>query len=217
MLYDLSVAVAEGMAKIPSLPEVKIRQLTFLEKGDGLAIRELHLATHIGTHVDAPCHAIAGARSIDEIPLDHLWGPAVAVPVDVQAGEAISLDAVRQTGVPIFDRDIVLLATGWAAYLADSRYRRHPYLSEDLAQFLVDKRVKMVGIDCLTVDMPADQRPPGFSFPIHRTLLGHDVLIIENLADLSRLRGRRGTVWAFPVKIRGSDAAPARVVGDFPA
>jgi kynurenine formamidase len=55
-------------------------------------------------------------------------------------------------------------------------------------------------------------RPPDFAYPIHRTLLGNDVLIVENLGDLSSLAGKRVQIWAFPLKITGSDAAHCRVV-----
>ncbi|HLQ24777.1 MAG TPA: cyclase family protein [Acidiferrobacterales bacterium] len=212
MLYDLSVPIEEGMAKIPVLPEVKIRLVHGLAEGAPLEIRELTIATHIGTHMDAPSHAILGGRTIDEIPLQDVCGPCVVIRVAAQPGHAIALTEVLHSGPEIQPGDIVLLDTGWAARRQDPSYFANPYLAQDLADYLVKQQVKVVGVDCITVDMPVSARPPGFNFPIHRTLLGNGVLIIENLEDMSAVSGKRGYIWAFPIKIKGSDAGHVRVV-----
>ena len=214
MLVDLSVSITEGMAKIPFLPDVKIEVLRAHADGHPLEIRNLSIATHIGTHMDAPAHAFPGAKTIDQIALDALCGPGVIIPVNAKPAEAIALADVEAAGIPIHDGDIVFLDTGFARYAAsgDDTYLMNPYLGQDLADMLVAKHVKVLGLDCVTVDMPVSVRPPGFAYPIHRTLLGNDVLIIENLGDLSAVHGRVDQIWAFPLKIAGSDAGHVRVV-----
>lgn len=216
MLVDLSVGIEEGMSKIPFLPDVHIEVLRALADGHPLEIRNVSMATHIGTHMDAPAHAFAGAATIDKVPLDAVCGPGVVIRVAARPNEPITLAQVRSGGPAIEYGDIVLLDTGFAKYAAvnDATYLQNPYLAQDLADELVAKKAKVLGIDCVTVDMPVAVRPPDFAYPIHRTLLGNNVLIVENLADLSVVAGKRVTIYAFPLKITGSDAGHVRVVAE---
>jgi kynurenine formamidase len=216
MLVDLSVGIEEGMSKIPFLPDVHVEVLRALADGHPLEIRNLSIATHIGTHMDAPAHAFAGAATIDQVPLDAVCGPGVVIHVAARPNEPITLADVRAGGPPIEVGDIVLLDTGFAKYAAakDPAYLNNPYLAQDLADELVAKKVKVLGVDCVTVDMPVAVRPPDFAYPIHRTLLGNNVLIVENLGDLSSLAGKRLKIYAFPLKITGSDAGHVRVVAE---
>jgi kynurenine formamidase len=216
MLVDLSVGIEEGMAKIPFLPDVHVEILRALADGHPLEIRNLSIATHIGTHMDAPAHAFAGAATIDEVPLEAVCGEGVVIKVAARPNEAITLADVRAGGPEIREGDIVLLDTGFAklALTNDPGYLHNPYLSQDLADELVAKKVKVLGVDAVTVDMPVAVRPPDFAYPIHRTLLGNNVLIVENLGDLSAVAGKRLKIYAFPLKIKGSDAGHVRVVAE---
>lgn len=216
MLIDLSVGIEEGMTKIPFLPEVRVEVIRALAEGHPLEIRNVSMATHIGTHMDAPAHAFAGATTIDRVPLEAVCGPGVAIKVAAKPNEPITLQQVRDAGPPIEPGDIVLLDTGFARYAAtnDPLYLHNPYPAQDLADELVAKKVKFLGVDCVTVDMPVAVRPPDFAYPIHRTLLGNGVLIIENLSNLSAISGKRLKIYAFPIKITGSDAAAVRVVAE---
>lgn len=210
MLLDVSQPLWAGMPKLPGLPEVSVGAVTQIARGDPLNISRVDVATHAGTHVDAPVHAIAGGKAIDEISLEHMCGPGTVVQVERGPGEEIVVSDLA--GSDVRNGDIVLLATGWADHFGDETYFDHPYPSVELAQWLVDRHVKMVGIDCCTVDMPVGRRPRPFAYPVHKTLLGNDVLIIENLADLASVAGKRGMIYAFPLAWRGADAAHARVV-----
>ena len=95
-----------------------------------------------------------------------------------------------------------------------AEYEEHPYVSEEAAHWLVERRVKMLGLDLITVDLPQAMRPTPFGYPVHHTLLENNVLIIENMTNLQDLRGRRVTLYAFPLAIRGADGAQARVVAE---
>lgn len=211
-LFDLSHSIYTGMTTIPLLPRVEVRPVSALDRGAAVNVAELTMATHAGTHVDAPAHVIRNGRTIDQIPLERWRGPAIVVPISHHSAQAIPVTDLA--AADIRPGDIVLLATGWDAHFAKSAYQLHPYLSEDAAGWLVDRGVSMVGIDTLNVEMPIERRPPGFTLPVHHLLLEHEVLIIENLKDLLRLRGRRIRLQAFPLNIRGGDGAPARVVAE---
>ena len=164
--------------------------------------------------MDAPCHFIPGAKTIDQMPLETFTGPVVTVAVNRGAVEEIPLSDVERAGIQ--DGDIVFLHTGWAAKFGTPDYDHHPYLSEELAKFLVSKRVKMLGVDCVNVDMPIADRPPNHTRPIHHTLLGNEVLIIENLTNLEAIAGKRARVFAFPIKYKNGDGAQTRVMAELP-
>lgn len=212
MLIDASHPIADGMPRIPALPEVRIDSVMSIREGKPLNVSLLHLATHAGTHIDAPCHAIDGAAAIDEVPLERFRGPGVVVPVDRSGGEQIPLADVERSPVSVRPGDIVLFATGWDERFHDQSYHDHPYLSVEVAEWLVDRDVSMVGVDCITVDAPTGRRTDGFDYPVHRALLGAGIPIIENLRHLRRATGQRVTVTAFPLPIAGGDAGHARVV-----
>lgn len=212
MLFDISIPIKEGMSRIPILPEVSIRTIQSLSKGEPLEIRQLSIATHVGTHMDAPSHVIMGGTAIDEVPLSQCCGSAVVIDVECGAGTEISLEDVLTDNPQIQEKDIVLISTGWSKKIDSPEYHMNPHFSQKLAEYLVNKHVKFVGVDCITVEMPTPMRTVGFNFPIHKMLLGNNVLIVENLADMSAIVGKRGAVWAYPIPIKGADAAHVRVV-----
>lgn len=213
-LVDLSQKIEAGMPRIHVLPEVEVHPLRRIAQGHPLNISELKIATHAGTHVDAPWHFVPTGRTIEQIPLDQLCGTAVVVPIRREAGEPIPVEDLERSPERIGAGDIVVLSTGWGAKFYTPEYDVFPHISEDAAQWLVERRVKMVVLDTLTPDLPTSMRPQPFGYPIHHILLENDVLIIENLADVQALAGRRVNLYAFPLPIKGGDAAQARVVAE---
>jgi kynurenine formamidase len=213
-LLDLSRTIYAGMPKIPILPEVEFHPITRIADGAPLNISELKMATHIGTHVDAPWHFVPTGKTIDQIPLEQLCGPATVVSVTRGPGEPIPAGDFEDFDVR--EGDIVLLHTGWGDKFESPDYLMHPYLSDDAAHWLVEHRVKMIGMDLITPDMPPSMRPPGFAYPVHHILLENEVLISENLMNLDRIAGQRVHAWLFPLKIRDSDAGQARAVAEVP-
>jgi kynurenine formamidase len=213
-LLDLSQTIRAGMPKIHVLPDVEFHPVRRIAQGHPLNISELKIATHAGTHVDAPWHFVENGRTIEQVSLDQLCGTTVVVPIRRGPGEPIPAADLEASREPIRSGDIVFLSTGWGAKFETPEYNVHPYLAEDAAQWLVDRKVKLLGVDMITVDLPTSLRPTPFAFPIHHILLENDVLIIENLTNLDRIEERRLTVYAFPLPIGGSDAGHARVVAE---
>ena len=212
MLLDVTQTIADGMPCIPVLPDVRIEQVTSIASGRPLNISQLHLATHAGTHIDAPLHAVNSGRGIDELPLETFTGSGAVVTIRRGAGEQIPLSDVLDAAVGVRRGDILLLHTGWADLFHEEDYADHPYPSVELARWCVDTGIKMLGVDCITVDQPVSRRQSGFAYPVHRTLRGNEVLIIENLASLREAADTRVEVYAFPLKVERGDAGHARVV-----
>jgi len=157
------------------------------------------------THFDTPSLYFAGGKTIDQYPLDWFIGKAVVV--DVSKLETITVENVKESLVRHYlpPRMIVLFYTGWARKRGSDEYYEHPEISPELADWLVERRVKMIG-----VDMPNPERRPDRY--VHKKLLSNDVLILENLDDMSPIAGRIVTLYAFPMRLRGSEVTPARVV-----
>lgn len=160
------------------------------------------------THFDTPSLFFPDGKTIDQYPPEWFIGKCYVVDVTCESeGEVISVDRVRR----ILDRhylppmSMVFLYTGWFKYMGDSRYEHHPILDRELADWLIEKRTKVVGFDMPDPEKSGEKE-------IHRMLLSNDVLILENLADLSPVAGMRVTVYAIPMKIMKGEIAPARVV-----
>lgn len=109
--------------------------------------------------------------------------------------------------------DILLLDTGAAQYVGTPDYDRHAALSVAAAQWLVDKKIKLLAVDTPTPDISVHKRTQGFDWPVHHTLLRDGVLISEQVANARSLAGRRAELLFLPLNIVGGDGAPARVLG----
>ena len=207
---DLAHPYDEAMTHIPAGGPPCIRNIFDIER-DPFNLQELRLVSHLGTHVDAPMHFIKGGRTIDTYALDDLGGEGWVLPISRGPNEPITVKDLEATGAKVEQGQIVLLATGWDRKFSTPDYHTHPYLSDEAARWLLDRRVKMVGVDFFSADLPVPRRPKDFDWPVHHLLLGNGILIAENLANLTAVAGRRLTIGAFPLKIKGGDGAPARI------
>lgn len=213
-IVDLAHLIYDGMPKIPVLPDVRVQRFFSLEKGHPLNVTELSLPCHAGTHVDAPVHIIPNGKSIEDLPLESFIGPGAVIPVKKRGGEEVTAEELEGSGVSVNRGDILMLFTGWDEKFESPDYNLHPYLSVDGAEWIVKKGVKLFGIDCITVDLPTPLRQKGFDFPVHRALLGKEVLIAENVANLAKIVGKKTRILALPLSVKGSDAGHARIVAE---
>src|SRR5688572_30580707 len=190
-------------------------------------------AEHGGTHLDAPVHFAQGKQSVDQIPLERFFGPAVLVDV-TQASEAnadyqVTVEDLTRTeadGGAIPADAIVLLRTGFsrrwpdaARYLgtaergAEAVAKLHfPGLHPDAARWLLtNRRIRAVGIDTASIDYGQSTQ-----YESHRALFERDVPAFENLTALERLPARGAFVIALPMKIGGGSGAPLRAIAVVP-
>jgi kynurenine formamidase len=209
---DLTHAISVGMTRYPLQPDVDIEVL-----GSRLRAHTLHIGSHVGTHIDAPFHAVDGGRRMAEIPLERFCGTAVVASVSRGPGEVITLQDVLAGGPEPQEGEALLIHTGWDEVFGDPvAYEDHPWLHLDVAEWAVERRLTMVGVDMFSPDQPIDRREDNanFTYPIHRTLLGNEVLITENLTNMGQVSGQRGRFFAFPVvtAFPGGDAGHTRFV-----
>jgi len=214
-LVDLSQPYRDRMFSQKLFPPVRVERC-IRHEDRGVNVTCLSAAVHAGTHVDAPCHFIPGGPSIDQIDLARVSGPAVCWDVRRGADEAITASDLEACRPRAEAGDVVFVHTGWDVHFAGDHdaYHHHPYLSVEAADWLLQRRVKMICLDIATPDMPEAVRPAAFDWPVHRLLLGAGVLIAEHLAHLELVAGRRFRALALPIPIVGSDGAPARIVAE---
>lgn len=203
-VIDLTLPLASGDRG------VKIEQIRRLET-DGWNATTLSLYSHCGTHMDAPVHFGVDTNSIDMLGVDKLIGPAWVV--DVRPIEPRALIEVKHIGV-VAERfeagDGLLICTGWSEYYGRKRYSDElPRISEELAQWCVENKVQMLGVEPPSV---ADVNNIEELTIIHRILLEGGVVIVEGLANLTALTKPKVTFIALPLKIASGDGAPARVI-----
>jgi arylformamidase len=217
MWIDLSQSsFTPDMPFATSLPAPEFRTVKDVEE-DRINIQYYCTSTHVGTHVDAPRHFIEGGNTITDLPLDRFAGEAVVLDVSKDEPEEVTVADVEAAAADadggVGEGDIVFLYAGWHEKYGTDAYDPHPWLSVPLAEWFVERGVKLVGVDTITPDIPGPHRPEGWiDFPVHRTLLGNGVLIAEHLANLAPYTGERLDVQGFPVKIHGGDGAPVRFV-----
>lgn len=199
---DLSQDILDDMPVHPYDDRVKLYQDKFLDK-DKYNNFKLEIGMHSGTHIDTPMHLTNRQTFINEIPLDRFIGRGVLL--DVRNEKVIKYK--EEYWNRIQSDDVVLLFTGHSdKYGTDEYYRQQPVISEELADFFVEKNIKMLGMD-----LPS---PDDYPFAIHKKLLANNILIIENLTSLWELLNvEHFDIIAFPLKIR-SEAAMARVVAN---
>ena len=213
---DLAQPLYEGMS-CPTphgVPSFVFEELPAAIEGGTISITKLVMGAHAGTHVDAARHFIPGGPTIDEYPLDRFAGSGVVLDVRRVGIVPVTAEDLEAASPKIRENDIVFLWLGYAQLYGTPAYEEHPYLTEDAAEYLVSKSVRMLGVDVITPDAPAVARRQGFDFPVHTRLLGNDVLIVENLGPgLAHLAGKRAMLAALPLRIVGADGAPTAVFG----
>ncbi|MGO1543125.1 MAG: cyclase family protein [Gulosibacter sp.] len=211
-LVDLSQPIESGMTVFPGDPLAEVLPATTIAM-DGFAVREIHGGTHMGTHVDAPSHIVAGGRTIPEIALEELTGRAIVVAVPSLEPDAVIGESLVSQQLPngLDGARIVLLATGWDRYWGTPAYLSHPRLDIAACELLIDMGMHVLGVDMLNPDSTLKVVKRGL--PVHDRVLGSDRLIIENLRGLTALP-RFVQFWGFPLLIADGDGAPMRAVAD---
>ena len=213
-IIDLSLPVEEGMMTFPTHwhPVVEI---TILGRHgiEGRETRKVVLGTHIGTHADAPRHFIPGGSTIDDVPIETLIGPATVADFTgcPPLQEIAIADLETRLGGKVPQR--LILRTGWSDYFGQMKfYKEYPFLSEKAAAWLVEEGIRLLAMDTPSPDNPAHSRDTAKDSPNHKVLLGAGVVLVEYLTNLKAISVPEVDLIVMPLKLKGSDGAPARCV-----
>jgi arylformamidase len=204
-IYDITVPIRSTMPVYEGDPGVKIDAWSAFAKGDSSNVSMLNFGAHTGTHVDAPAHFIEGARKIDALPLEVLIGVARVIRIadDVTEITAEFLERCELGGI-----ERVIFHTRNSGLWGDTFRSDYTHLLPEAAQNLVDRGVKLVGTDYLSIE-----KFHSGHHQTHLTLLSSNVVIVEGL-NLSEVPEGDYELICLPLKIAdgSGDGAPARAV-----
>ena len=191
------------MHSYPGDPTLEVTQIRAIARGDAANLTHLSLGAHTGTHVDAPAHFIDGAPTLEQVPLDHMVGPARVL--DLRGLAAIDAAALRRHEIQ--DGDIVLFHTDNSERWSQPGFQTDfTYVTRDAGEYLVERAVKTIGMDYLSIEQFGSK-----TFEVHKILLGRGILIIEGL-DLRAIAAGSYLLACLPLRLEGVDGAPARAV-----
>jgi len=204
-IIDLTLTLKPGMRGFESEPKYTVAR-------DGWNARTLSLYSHAGTHMDSQIHFEAGGETLDQIPLERCLGPAWLVNLAGIAPRAL-IEVAHLGGVAdqFQPGESLLLRTDWSRHVAEPAIYREqlPRISEGLACWCVERRVKILGVEPPSV---ADVTNRAEVTLIHKILLGGGVNIVEGLTNLDALTPEKVFFMALPLKIAGGDGGPCRAL-----
>jgi kynurenine formamidase len=204
---DLSQPIENRMSFYPGDPQPDVRPAR--DVAAPWRVSELHIGTHTGTHIDAASHYIERGLTINRYPIERFILPGICVSLDdLEPDEPVGGDRFEEVLTLIPEGGALVIRTAWDRFWGQDLYFHHPYLTPAAAQRLAAAGAGLVGIDALNVDSTSQGTSQA-----HETLLGRDILIIENLRGLDQLNP--GEVYHFsflPLALPGLDGSPVRAV-----
>lgn len=199
----------------PTGHPLSIEQIKHIERGSKSNVHIILMTSHVGTHIDAPLHVHAKGKSLDLLPLENLVGDGVVLRLHQEELGEITAHDLEDAKPKVRAGDILFINTGWfKRHKKEGEMRslrsKQPGITQQAANWIVKKNIKLVGIDTLVI-----QHPKYDGLKIHQTLLHNDsncAGIVECLANLEKVEGMRLKLGVFPLPITSCDGAPIRAV-----
>ena len=209
-LLDLTLIISENIPTFPGSPQPSFVQDKNI-KNDGYNSELLFLSSHTGTHLDAPYHFQEKGEKIHEISLKRLVSSAILVKSRKKGDQPIT-----KTDIQKFEKrhgkipsgSAVIFWTGWQKMIKNiSYFIRNPGLSTAAAKYLISKKINLVGTDSPSIDLGKDKR-----FPVHHIFSKNNILIVENLTNLEKIRSSKFHFVVLPLKLKGATGSPVRAI-----
>jgi len=209
-IIDLTLTVSDKIPTFPGSPQPSFIPWENV-KEDGYNLELLFLSTHTGTHMDAPYHFLEKGAKIHEISLKKLVSEAVLIQCRKKGGESIT-----KTDIQKFEKKYgkidgfssVIFYTGWQKNLQKKYYfTKNPGLSVSAAKYLASKNVSLVGIDSPSIDLGTDSK-----FSVHQIFAKKGMLIVENLANLEKIKSSKFHLVVLPLKLKNATGSPVRAI-----
>jgi kynurenine formamidase len=207
---DLTLAVSEKIPTFPGSPQPHFIEWAELKK-DHYNLEMLFLSSHTGTHVDAPYHFVKNGKKIHQIEPRRFLGDAILIKISTRPNYGITKSDIlkfEKKNGKIPNGLTVVFATGWNNSLQRKNFfKENPGLAASAAKYLASKKTNMVGIDSPSIDVGKDS-----SFSAHHILLENDVLILENLCNLNKIKSTKFKLVALPLKLQNATGSPVRAI-----
>lgn len=199
-LYDISVPIRPGMIVYEGNPGVVLECVQSIADGASANVSRLDFGVHTGTHLDAPLHFIQGAPGSESLELDPLIGAAVVVDA-TSVDSDLDADVLERLEIPDGAERVLLKTPNGRLWERDEFSRDFIRLNGSGARYVVERGIRAIGIDFLSI---GDEEA-------HRELLSVGVIPIEGL-DLRAVHPAAYKLVCLPLRLEGSDGAPARAV-----
>ena len=209
-VIDLTLTVSNKIPTFPGSPQPNFIPWENI-KEDGYNLELLFLSTHTGTHMDAPHHFLEKGAKIHEISLEKLVSEAVLIKSRKKSNESIT-----KTDIQKFEKKYgkidgfssVIFSTGWQRNLQKKYYfTESPGLAVSAAKYLASKKISLVGIDSPSIDVGTDSK-----FSVHQIFAKKGMLIVENLANLDKIKSSTFHLVVLPLKLKNATGSPVRAV-----
>ena len=209
-VIDLTLTVSNKTPTFPGSPQPNFIPWENI-KEDGYNLELLFLSSHTGTHMDAPHHFLEKGSKIHEISLEKLVSEAVLIKSKKNGGEIIT-----KTDIQKFEKkhgkiegfSSVIFQTGWQRNLQKKYYfTKNPGLSVSAAKYLASKKINLVGIDSPSIDVGTDSK-----FSVHQIFAKKGMLIVENLANLDKIKSPKFHLVVLPLKLKNATGSPVRAI-----
>lgn len=190
---ELSILLTKNTPVFPGEPNIIFTQHANI-KENTYNEHQITINTHFGTHMDFPYHMIENGKKSNDFKLEKFIGKGKVI--DIHNPDLNSID----------DEDVFLLYSEHIEKGIDNLFNDVPVIDEDLVDCLISKKPKMILLDIPT--------PDKFPYPIHKKLLGNDILIVENVRNMKLLMDKKFKVYAIPLNFKGFDGSPCRVFAE---
>lgn len=208
-VIDLTHTISESMPVYPGTEAPKFEIANTYEK-HGFKETLLTMFSHTGTHMDSPVHLFAHRTTLDSFPVEQFVGKGLVIDCsDLQEGQRITMSYIENVKEKANQAQFILFHTGWDKRWGTSAYfGEYPYITEEVAEYLIQSNKKGVGLDVIGLDPISDE-----NLIMHRKIFTkNEIVVIENLTRLGEIGNELFTFCALPLKYKNSDGAPIRAI-----
>lgn len=222
-VIDLSQTIETDIPGPVGFPNPELNFFRKIADGDVINVESIEMGLHCCTHMDAPYHFMEDGITIEKVAPDCMLGSAVIVDLRHLRGSVpIEADDIQtwenKTGETIKEGDAVLLMTDfsklWKVGPGNKEFLETgwPYMTKSAAQYLTEKRIRLIGVESMDLDLIDPYDLSKSEFVGHRTFLSHGIYIVENLVNLDQIPATRCDIIATPLKIKGGTGSPIRMI-----
>ena len=206
---DISIPfpVDEPMPFFPTDPQgPSVTRIFDRTKGDPVTMSQININSHNGTHIDSPFHFMADGTTIDMMPLDTAIGPARVI--EIKDPVSIKIEEVEPYDINEGERILFKTRNSSYAYKTTDFVDDYVYCTNEVAYFLKDRKIRLVGVDYITI---GNQKDLENIKTVHETLLGNGIYIMEML-NLDGVKPGNYEMICLPLRMEKGDAGPCRAI-----